>query len=72
MAEDGTPKGWRNSDPENAVESPVESLLHWHTESQVLMRVNRDSDSNEIDESDRQYEKHFEQRISTFRGMMID
>jgi hypothetical protein len=36
------------------------------------MRVNRDSDSNEIDESDAQYEKHDEQRISTVRGIMID
>jgi hypothetical protein len=36
------------------------------------IRVNRDSDSNEIDEKDRQSEKHFEQRISTFRGIMID
>jgi hypothetical protein len=36
------------------------------------IRVNRDSDSNEIDESDLQYEKHFEQRISTVRGIMID
>jgi hypothetical protein len=36
------------------------------------IRVNRDSDSNEIDESDSQYEKHFEHRISTLRGIMID
>jgi hypothetical protein len=27
---------------------------------------------NEIDENDRQYEKHDEQRISTFRGIVID
>jgi hypothetical protein len=43
--------------PENAFES---------------IRVNRDSDSNEIDESDLQHEKHSEQRISTLRGIMID
>jgi hypothetical protein len=36
------------------------------------IRVNRDSDSNEIDESEPQPEKHFEQRISTFRGIIID
>jgi hypothetical protein len=36
------------------------------------IRVIRDSDSNEIDESDSQYEKHDEQRSSTFRGIMID
>jgi hypothetical protein len=36
------------------------------------IRVNREFDSNEIDESDRQAEKHEEQRISTFRGIMID
>jgi hypothetical protein len=29
------------------------------------MRVNSESVSNEIDESDLQYEKHCEQRIST-------
>jgi hypothetical protein len=47
-------------------------LLHWQTKSKVLIRVNRDSDSNEIDERDRQHEKHDEQRISTLRGIMID
>jgi hypothetical protein len=36
------------------------------------IRVNRDSDSNEIEKSDRQCEKHCEQRISTVRGIMID
>jgi hypothetical protein len=36
------------------------------------IRVNRESDSNEIDESDPQYEKHDEQRIPTVRGIMID
>jgi hypothetical protein len=36
------------------------------------IRLNRDSDSNEIDESEEQYEKHDEQRISTFRGITID
>jgi hypothetical protein len=29
-------------------------------------------DPNEIDESDRQYKKHDEQRISTCRGIVID
>jgi hypothetical protein len=57
---------------EIAVVTLFESLLHWQTKSKVLIRVNRDSDSNEIDESDLQDEKHNEQRISTFRGIMID
>jgi hypothetical protein len=47
-------------------------LLHWQTKSKVLIRVNRESDSNEIDESYRHDQKHSEQRISTFRGIMID
>jgi hypothetical protein len=29
-------------------------------------------DSNEIDESDRQYTNHYKQGISTFRGIVID
>jgi hypothetical protein len=36
------------------------------------IRVNREFDSNEIDESDLQFEKHFEQRISTLDGITID
>jgi hypothetical protein len=36
------------------------------------MRVNSESVSNEIDESDSQYEKHDEQRIWTWRGIVID
>jgi hypothetical protein len=36
------------------------------------IRVNRESDSNKIDESDLQSQKHDEQRISTFRGIIID
>jgi hypothetical protein len=36
------------------------------------MRFSRESFSNEIDESDLQKEKHDEQRISAFRGMVID
>jgi hypothetical protein len=36
------------------------------------IRVNREFESNEIDESEPQFEKHEEQRISTFRGIMID
>jgi hypothetical protein len=36
------------------------------------MRFSRESFSNEIDESDKQFEKHDEQRDSAFRGMMID
>jgi hypothetical protein len=36
------------------------------------IRVKRESDSNVIDESDSQDEKHFEPRISTFLGIKID
>jgi hypothetical protein len=36
------------------------------------MRVSCESFSNEIDESDVQFEKHDEQRISTLRGIVID
>jgi hypothetical protein len=36
------------------------------------IRVNRESDSNEIDESDSQMKKHSEPRISTLRGIRID
>jgi hypothetical protein len=37
-----------------------------------LTSFNRDVDLNEIDESDRQREKHLQQRISPFRRIMID
>jgi hypothetical protein len=36
------------------------------------IRVNRELDSNEIDENDQQNKKHFEQRTSTLRGITID
>jgi hypothetical protein len=36
------------------------------------MRFSQESFSNEIDESDSQFEKHDEQRDSAFRGIMID
>jgi hypothetical protein len=36
------------------------------------MRINREFDSNEIDESDSQDEKQDDPRISTFRGISID
>jgi hypothetical protein len=36
------------------------------------MRFNRELDSNEIDESDVQHEKHAEPRISTLLGITID
>jgi hypothetical protein len=35
------------------------------------MRVNREFDSNVIDESDLQYEKHDESRISISQGIII-
>jgi hypothetical protein len=36
------------------------------------MRVNSELVSNEIDESDSQHEKHSEQMIWTWRGIVID
>jgi hypothetical protein len=36
------------------------------------IRFNWEGNSNEIDKSDLQYEKHSEQRISTLRGITID
>jgi hypothetical protein len=36
------------------------------------IRINREFDSNESDESDPQPEKHDDPRISTFRGISID
>jgi hypothetical protein len=36
------------------------------------MHFNREFDSNESDESDSQFEKHFEQRILTLDGITID
>jgi hypothetical protein len=36
------------------------------------IRVKCEFDSNVIDKSEQQYEKHFEQRISTFLGIKID
>jgi hypothetical protein len=36
------------------------------------MHFSRESFSNEIDESDPQFTKQNEQRISTFRGIVID
>jgi hypothetical protein len=36
------------------------------------MRVNSESVSNEIDESDQQYEKHSEERIWTWREIVIN
>jgi hypothetical protein len=37
-----------------------------------VIRVNREFDSNVIDESDSQSEKHDESRISTLLGIKID
>jgi hypothetical protein len=41
-------------------------------QASVSMCVNSESVSNEIDESDSQYEKYSEQRISTRRGIVTD
>jgi hypothetical protein len=47
-------------------------MIDWSDDSENIddsIPVNRDSDSNETDESDLQSEKHFGQRISTFHGI---
>jgi hypothetical protein len=36
------------------------------------IRFNRESDSDEINESDSHAEKHYDSRISTFRGIARD
>jgi hypothetical protein len=36
------------------------------------MCLNRESFSNEIDESDRQFKRHDEQKLSALRGIVID
>jgi hypothetical protein len=38
----------------------------------ATLEVNREFDSNVIDESDLQCEKHFDPRISTLLGIKID
>jgi hypothetical protein len=46
--------------------------MDWSDENENTedsIRVSRDVDSNEIDESDLQPEKHFDPKISTVRGM---
>jgi hypothetical protein len=43
-----------------------------HENADDSIRFNREFDSNVIDESDLQCEKHFNPRISTFLGIMID
>jgi hypothetical protein len=49
--------------------------IDWSDENENAndsIRVNREFDSNEIDESDWHHEKHDEQRISTLHGRKID
>jgi hypothetical protein len=48
----------------------IRQEVAWNASDSI--RVNRESDSNETDESDSHDEKHPEQTISTFRGMTID
>jgi hypothetical protein len=43
-----------------------------HRNANDSIRINRESDSNEIDKSRRQQEKHPDSRISTLRGILID
>jgi hypothetical protein len=50
-------------------------MIDWSDEYENAfnsIRVNREFDSNEIDESDLQFEKQFDPRISTFLGIKID
>jgi hypothetical protein len=49
--------------------------IDWSDDSENAndsIRVNREFDSNEIDESDSQDEKHFDPKISTLLGIKID
>jgi hypothetical protein len=43
-----------------------------HPNAARSIRINREFDSNEIDERDLQNAKHDDSRISTFRGISID
>jgi hypothetical protein len=43
-----------------------------HENASDSIRVNREFDSNEIDESDSHRSKHDDPKISTFRGISID
>jgi hypothetical protein len=50
-------------------------IIDWSAESLNAIdsiRVNREFDSNKIDESDLQFKKHSEQRISGLGGIIID
>jgi hypothetical protein len=47
-------------------------LKCWIWNASDSIRVNREFDSNEIDESDLQFEKHEEPKISTLRVINID
>jgi hypothetical protein len=38
----------------------------------LSLAINREFDSNVIDESELQYEKHLDSRVSTFPGIKID
>jgi hypothetical protein len=61
------------SDATNNIVEGIKTLCSDESENvSDSIRVNREFDSNEIDESDVQYEKHEEQRISTLLGIKID
>jgi hypothetical protein len=55
----------------NVVEGTITENLS-PASAQLSIRVKWEPDSNEIDESDSQDEKHGDPRISTFRGISID
>jgi hypothetical protein len=46
--------------------------IHESRNASDLIRINREFDSNEINESDSQNEKHDNPRISTFPGISSD
>jgi hypothetical protein len=51
---------------------PLRVCSVWRRKLKPAIRVNLESDSNVIDDSDSQLEKHDEQTSSTFRGITID
>jgi hypothetical protein len=65
---------WRKAEPsiEQTLDGITIDSMDEHKNTPDSIRVNREFDSNEIDESDPQYQKHDEPRISTPRGIEID
>jgi hypothetical protein len=66
-----TLKNTMNKEFQHSMESKID-LSDDSENADDSIRVNREFDSNEIDKSDLQFEKHDEQRISTLDGITID